>query len=347
MQKVLFIAPYTAKHGEGNVGLVCLKSLTQDNRAKITSIDSNINGKSLIRIVFKLMRLYVKISLNIATTYDILYLSFGRTHNTNIRDILAMLVVKLRNPSARVIIHVHGSEMGANNSFIQTLWYLKAGKLCDKVIILCENHKQFTFGPFFNKYIILPNPCITEQEKIFSNKIAHSESILLLFVSNPIAEKGLDVIINWLQSTTHKTNYILNVIGWSTNDYERVYSKEIPKTLLKNGSVVFHGPLYGAEKQEFFQKSDVFLFPTRYQTEAQPLVLLEALNCNLQIITSRIEMFQFFEQYENHSYWDEKSLTKILKKKRHASLSDSQRALFISEHDLNLYQDRFADVIFS
>ena len=38
----------------------------------------------------------------------------------------------------------------------------------------------------------------------------------------------------------------------------------------------YRGPLYGPAKDEFFSEIDVFLFPTRYKNEAQPIVLSEA-----------------------------------------------------------------------
>lgn len=38
----------------------------------------------------------------------------------------------------------------------------------------------------------------------------------------------------------------------------------------------WHGPIYGSAKHAFFSGIDVFVFPTRYVNEAQPIVLLEA-----------------------------------------------------------------------
>jgi glycosyltransferase involved in cell wall biosynthesis len=49
--------------------------------------------------------------------------------------------------------------------------------------------------------------------------------------------------------------------------------------------VEYRGPVYGEAKQKFFQEIDAFLFPTRYATEAQPIVLSEAMNYAKPVIS--------------------------------------------------------------
>lgn len=50
--------------------------------------------------------------------------------------------------------------------------------------------------------------------------------------------------------------------------------------------VNYLGPKYGDEKNFFFSNADIFVFPTYYFNECFPLVLLEAMQYKLPIITS-------------------------------------------------------------
>lgn len=49
---------------------------------------------------------------------------------------------------------------------------------------------------------------------------------------------------------------------------------------------VYHGRKYGDEKRDFFENADVFVFPTFYHNECFPLVLLEAMEFKLPLITT-------------------------------------------------------------
>lgn len=46
----------------------------------------------------------------------------------------------------------------------------------------------------------------------------------------------------------------------------------------------YRGPLYGEAKTNFLREIDVFVFPTQYRHEAEPLVVLEALRCGRPVI---------------------------------------------------------------
>ncbi len=46
------------------------------------------------------------------------------------------------------------------------------------------------------------------------------------------------------------------------------------------------GPKYGKEKETYFENADIFVFPTFYNNECFPLVLLEAMQYKLPIATT-------------------------------------------------------------
>lgn len=50
-------------------------------------------------------------------------------------------------------------------------------------------------------------------------------------------------------------------------------------------AVEYRGPVFGAAKEQFFAEIDLFVFPTRYRTEAFPLVLMEALVRGVPVIS--------------------------------------------------------------
>ena len=51
-------------------------------------------------------------------------------------------------------------------------------------------------------------------------------------------------------------------------------------------SITYLGPVYGVAKSEFFSKVDVFLFPSTYVNEAEPLVIDEALAAGCAVVCS-------------------------------------------------------------
>lgn len=346
MKQLLFIAPVSAKHGEGFVGRTCLEIVNSEPDTTVICIDSNLKGYTFVRKFMSLLWLYFRIVFCVRMRFSILYLSFGRTINTNLRDILAIIIVKLRNPRCKIVAHIHGAEILSSASLVQKIWYKICPYVFSRVIILSDTHARYVFGAKYQKYIILPNPIENKPNINFSSKDS-SSMINFLFVSNPIAEKGLDTAIEWFSACLDSHDAKLTIIGWSREDYEKIYKASPPKLLLAQDRINFLGKKFGVEKNEVFFNSDIFLFPTRYVTEAQPLVLIEALYFNLKLITSRIEMLNFFEVYANHYYWSEFETLSVVKKKTTPFLNGSQRDLFNSNHGINNFRKRLRNAVFS
>ena len=63
-----------------------------------------------------------------------------------------------------------------------------------------------------------------------------------------------------------------------------VAQRRFEELLASSSNVEYSGPIYGAAKEEFYRGVDVFLFPSDYVNEAEPLVVIEAMRSGAYVI---------------------------------------------------------------
>ncbi len=63
--------------------------------------------------------------------------------------------------------------------------------------------------------------------------------------------------------------------------------KKIFKKKIKNNNhIVYLGKTFGEDKVILLQKSDIFVLPTYYKSEAFPISIIEAMACENAIVTT-------------------------------------------------------------
>jgi len=104
------------------------------------------------------------------------------------------------------------------------------------------------------------------------------------FLSNLIIEKGLDTAIALLREALRQGLPVkLILAGGATNAHA---TEMVEEALAEFGaSIEYLGHVSGQEKVDFYQSIDVFVFPSRYFNEAQPLAVLEALCFGAPVLT--------------------------------------------------------------
>jgi len=96
------------------------------------------------------------------------------------------------------------------------------------------------------------------------------------FLANLSVAKGIADVLELSRLAERSGSDIrFNIAGpFENKGVERAFLKE--SRLLKN--LFYVGPVYGDAKRQFFESIDIFVFPTRYRNEAEPLVVIEALS---------------------------------------------------------------------
>ncbi len=110
-----------------------------------------------------------------------------------------------------------------------------------------------------------------------------SAEIRLGHLGNLNADKGLGVVLSAharARAAGHATH--LHLAGPLADESAESALRAAERR--DGATITYHGPLARAQVAGFLQGIDVFLFPSRYRNEAEPLVVLEALRAGVPVL---------------------------------------------------------------
>jgi glycosyltransferase involved in cell wall biosynthesis len=107
------------------------------------------------------------------------------------------------------------------------------------------------------------------------------------FLSNLSREKGLDIAIAVADAGRTAGLPLRLVLAGPTADAAAAESVRRATESMPD-TIEYRGYVSGEEKERFFGDIDLFLFPSQYQNEAQPIVLLEAMSREIPVIASNV-----------------------------------------------------------
>jgi glycosyltransferase involved in cell wall biosynthesis len=101
------------------------------------------------------------------------------------------------------------------------------------------------------------------------------------YLSNITLEKGIVEFFSILDRLRRlNIDYRAHIAGPVAEDARETFER----LLAVAGQVEYVGPVFGQAKDAFYRQMDVFLFPTKYANEAEPLVVYEALRQGVYVI---------------------------------------------------------------
>ena len=150
-------------------------------------------------------------------------------------------------------------------------------KLCGIKVVLTYHSVNYEHNKW-NNGIALPIPT---QKDDYLKRIGITPKSYILSVGRITPEKGFDILIQaYLKSSTH-----LNLIIVGGTETETTYAEYL-KSIAKSSNIIFTGALFGEELSQLYQNAAFYILASR--NEGFPLVLLEAMSYNLDLIVSDI-----------------------------------------------------------
>ncbi len=209
-----------------------------------------------------------------------------------IRDAVLVLVVRVRRRALYVQLHGAGLAdfYGSASGFVR--WLVRA--------VLSEAQQAWALTPTLQAQfdgLVPPQrvwcvPNVVEDAWSGPMPARRAErtdgEFRILYLGNLLPQKGcFDVVRAVGRLGPISGDWEVRIVGAGSHDVERRLRREIAALPAGAARVRAVGQLTGDAKRRQYEWADVFVYPTRYPAEGQPLVLLEALSAGLPIVTTR------------------------------------------------------------
>lgn len=219
------------------------------------------------------------------------------------------LLDRLR-PGVPKVISLHGSVfMGWRPDGPRGRAFLRLLRAADVVTVLgpVQRARLLEWGLEPGRVEIVENTCelepATEAEVVAKQAPAPGEPVRLLHLSLLVESKGYPEYLEALELLGHRDlgrpveavlcgppAFTSFCTRFTTVDAKAAWIEERVRRINATGSVSVEWipGARGAEKRALFEAAQVFVFPSRFPVEAQPLVLLEAMAAGCAILTSTV-----------------------------------------------------------
>jgi glycosyltransferase involved in cell wall biosynthesis len=185
-----------------------------------------------------------------------------------------------------VIFHHHGKgvKLNGDRNKIYNRIYRNMFRSNDHICLSKEGMADVE--PYISRpAYIVPNG-IADNAGTGEKPLRTGNPCRILFLSNFMISKGILDTIDACKILNDKNfSFELWLVGKSYDVSEAELSDRINQSGLTNKVKVI-GPKYNEDKYEIIRECDFFVFPTKYEKESFPLVILEAFQFGLPVISS-------------------------------------------------------------
>ena len=259
---------------------------TQVIEARFSNEIDDVGGLQLRKLVVLFQVATQMLKARLSGGARVLYITAGSANWVPlVRDVILIGVVGFL--FGKKIVHYHSGglpEWFEKSALAGLLGRLAYGR-ADISIALSKDVSVPSFGE--GKTVVVPNGLSApEPDSVVAEK---DERWTMIFIGSLRESKGVGVILSALSelSASEREGVLVRFLGgWSSEDYRSEVMERIANEKLGD-CVQFEGVVTGDRKWQLLKGGDVFVFPSHYESENQPLVVIEAMAMGLPIIASR------------------------------------------------------------
>ena len=262
-----------------------------------TKKSGSFNFKKSFSTIYSIVEVWIKVS-SCQTYYSTMATSFFGF----IRDLLMVTFAKINNK--KIILHLHGGgfeEFYEKSPKLVKLLIRFNIKNTDRIIVLGELLKKqfYCVGDIIQeKLVVVPNGLtlgVSEPTRCVKS-IKNIQSKEILYLSNMMPTKGYKDLIKAIELLKNKgfDDIHLNLCGGfydaKTEENNEIKSEKDLLIYLKNlgleNFITYHGEVLGDYKKEQLERAHLFILPTYYPWEGQPLSIIEAMAFATPVIST-------------------------------------------------------------
>lgn len=283
MKKILVVSNMYPSSNDVSFGTFvknCVSCLKQGPNF-IVNVVKKEKTNNFIQSLNGYIKLYCKSFIDVTLfRHDIYYI-----HYTS-HSCLGVLLGSMINKKAKLVSHVHGSDILQEESVSNSLFFIKKYlsekilKKSDLVIVPSEYYKSVLLSEYeISESKVMVSPSGGVDTDIFkpSPEVKNNNDFVLGFVGRLTKDKGFDDFLSVIRSLENDKSFSFIIVGDGPMSYEA-------ETASASSNVQYIKRVTQQSLPEIYNQLDVFIFPTKRKTESLGLVAIEAMACGVPVI---------------------------------------------------------------
>jgi len=211
-----------------------------------------------------------------------LALSGGRRQ---VLDFAIIAACKLRRTP--VCIHHHSFQYINSPSVITRTIYNLLDRNDVSIFLSASQKSKFNdcYSNGSTNYIVSNLAFMGKPYSVIQKQPSANATVHIGFLSNIVLSKGVDTfleVVARLRAMGHP------VKGRVAGPFRSQEAEDLVRAAAARFEIDYVGPVSGDSKEAFFDGIDLFLFPSRYPDEAEPLVVYEAMLAGVPVFASAV-----------------------------------------------------------